>query len=199
MAAINFPDSPSVNDIFTAGTSTWKWTGVAWETVGYDYAIGATGPTGPTGPTGSTGATGPTGATGAASTVAGPTGPTGAAGATGATGQGVPTGGTTGQILLKIDATNYNTQWADNITFSSLADLTDTTIASPAAGDTLIYNATTNRWTNVSFAEMLLSFGLYSGEGGSYNTTEFTGTMEGGSYNTTLFASVVDGGNEGSF
>jgi hypothetical protein len=38
MAAINFPDSPSVNDVFTAGTSTWKWTGVAWETVGFDGA-----------------------------------------------------------------------------------------------------------------------------------------------------------------
>ena len=28
---------------------------------------------------------------------------------------GVPIGGTAGQILTKIDATNYNTQWADNI------------------------------------------------------------------------------------
>lgn len=29
-------------------------------------------------------------------------------------GQGVPIGGTAGQILSKIDATNYNTQWIDN-------------------------------------------------------------------------------------
>lgn len=29
---------------------------------------------------------------------------------------GVPTGGTTGQILAKIDGTNYNTQWIDNYT-----------------------------------------------------------------------------------
>lgn len=47
----------------------------------------------------------------------GPAGPTGATGATGATGpagtngQGVPTGGSTGTILSKIDGTNYNTQW----------------------------------------------------------------------------------------
>lgn len=32
-------------------------------------------------------------------------------GATGANGQGVPTGGTTGQVLSKINATDFNTQW----------------------------------------------------------------------------------------
>lgn len=30
MAAIDFPDSPTVNDIFTAGNASYKWTGVAW-------------------------------------------------------------------------------------------------------------------------------------------------------------------------
>jgi hypothetical protein len=74
--------------------------------------------TGPTGPTGATGAastvTGPTGPTGAASTVTGPTGSQGPTGPTGATGPGVAAGGTAGQILSKIDATNYNTEWIDN-------------------------------------------------------------------------------------
>lgn len=37
----------------------------------------------------------------------------GADGADGADGQGVPTGGTAGQILEKVDGTDYNTQWAD--------------------------------------------------------------------------------------
>jgi hypothetical protein len=63
---------------------------------------------GPTGPAGTTGAQGPTGPTGAASTVPGPTGP---AGATGPTGPGVPVGGTTGQVLTKNSATNYDTAW----------------------------------------------------------------------------------------
>jgi hypothetical protein len=55
--------------------------------------------------------TGPTGATGAQ-------GPTGA---TGATGAGVATGGgTAGQILAKIDATNYNTVWIDNFAESTV-------------------------------------------------------------------------------
>lgn len=53
---------------------------------------------GPAGPAGATGATGSTGATGA-------TGPQGDPG------EGVPAGGTTGQILSKVDNTDYNTQW----------------------------------------------------------------------------------------
>lgn len=36
MTAINFPDSPSVNDVHTVGSLSWKWTGVAWEAVGTD-------------------------------------------------------------------------------------------------------------------------------------------------------------------
>jgi hypothetical protein len=40
---------------------------------------------------------------------AGPQGPTGA---TGANGQGVPVGGTTGQVLRKASGTNYDTEWA---------------------------------------------------------------------------------------
>lgn len=41
------------------------------------------------------------------------TGPQGPTGPTGATGPGVATGGTAGQLLSKVDATNYNTQWSD--------------------------------------------------------------------------------------
>lgn len=67
---------------------------------------GATGPTGPTGPKGDTGLTGPTGATGA----------TGATGTTGPAGPGVAAGGTYGQILAKVDSTDYNTTWIDNYT-----------------------------------------------------------------------------------
>jgi hypothetical protein len=94
---------------------------------------GATGPAGaastvpgPQGPAGATGAQGPkgdTGATGAASTVPGPQGPQGPAGTTGAqgpqgatgaqgpAGQGVPAGGTTGQVLAKLSNADYATQW----------------------------------------------------------------------------------------
>lgn len=45
--------------------------------------------------------------------IEGPQGPTGPSGSDGADGQGVPVGGTTGQVLKKIDNTDYNTEWAD--------------------------------------------------------------------------------------
>jgi hypothetical protein len=79
MSAIDFPNSPSVNDTHTVGDRSWKWNGSQWKVV-RSVLPGATGPTGPTGNTGST-VTGPTGATGASVT-----GPTGAIGLTGVTG-----------------------------------------------------------------------------------------------------------------
>jgi hypothetical protein len=57
---------------------------------------------------------------------AGPAGATGATGATGAAGQGVPVGGTTGQVLRKASGTNYDTEWATGGGgVSSWNDLTD--------------------------------------------------------------------------
>ena len=68
MPAIDFPNSPSVNDTHTVGNRVWKWNGTVWEVVRSTVPYS----TGPTGPTGATGATGQTGVTGA-----GPTGATG--------------------------------------------------------------------------------------------------------------------------
>lgn len=31
--ALNFPDSPTTNDTFTAGDRTWIWTGSVWDLV----------------------------------------------------------------------------------------------------------------------------------------------------------------------
>lgn len=67
------------------------------------HQVAYNGPTGATGPTGPAGGTGPTGPAGSAS----------ATGATGPTGPGVPAGGTAGQALVKIDSTDYNTQWSN--------------------------------------------------------------------------------------
>lgn len=63
MTAIDFPNSPSVNDTHTVGNRVWKWNGTVWEVVRstVPYATGATGAAGPTGPTGSVGQTGATG------------------------------------------------------------------------------------------------------------------------------------------
>lgn len=68
---------------------------------------GETGPQGPMGPTGATGPQGPAGPQGSQ----GIQGEQGPMGPTGATGVGVPSGGTAGQVLSKIDGTDYNTQW----------------------------------------------------------------------------------------
>ena len=59
MPAIDFPNSPSVNDTHTVGNRVWKWNGTVWEVVRSTVPY-STGPTGPTGPTGAS-VTGPTG------------------------------------------------------------------------------------------------------------------------------------------
>ena len=64
---------------------------------------GYTGPQGPQGIQGETGPQGPTGATGSQ----GPQGPQGPSGV------GVPSGGTTGQVLKKASNTNYDTEWGN--------------------------------------------------------------------------------------
>lgn len=33
MTAVDFPNSPQVNDTFTVGERTWKWTGTTWDAV----------------------------------------------------------------------------------------------------------------------------------------------------------------------
>ena len=86
MAAFNFPNSPSVNDTYTANGVSFKWNGEIWQRI--SASTGAQGATGPTGAQGATGATGAQGATGnnGSTGPTGPTGPTGAQGAQGATG-----------------------------------------------------------------------------------------------------------------
>jgi hypothetical protein len=45
----------------------------------------------------------------------GPTGPTGSTGVTGSTGFGVPTGGSSGQFLIKSSDTDYDTAWTASL------------------------------------------------------------------------------------
>jgi hypothetical protein len=57
MTAINFPDTPQVNDTFTAGVITWKWDGTTWKSQGAQIQ-GPEGPQGDQGPAGEAGANG---------------------------------------------------------------------------------------------------------------------------------------------
>lgn len=46
MTAVNFPNNPQVNDVFTVGDRTWKWTGTTWDA---QVTLEVVGPTGPQG------------------------------------------------------------------------------------------------------------------------------------------------------
>ncbi len=88
---------------------------------------GPAGPQGPQGIQGLTGATGPQGIQG----------PAGATGATGPAGPGVAAGGTTGQMLVKASAADYDTAWA-SITSALLTGLASGSAVAIAAADTLL-------------------------------------------------------------
>jgi hypothetical protein len=57
MAAIDFPDSPAIDDTFTVGSITWKWNGATWESQGISVP-GPAGEDGEPGPAGADGADG---------------------------------------------------------------------------------------------------------------------------------------------
>ena len=82
--ALNFPNSPTLNQQHTENGTTWKWNGDSWTRVLTTGAAGAQGSQGHQGATG--GAQGATGATGAQGAAGGGGGGTGAQGDTGATG-----------------------------------------------------------------------------------------------------------------
>lgn len=82
------------------------------------FTFAFTGIKGAKGDTGAAGQKGEQGDPGAA----GAKGDKGDQGAQGPAGEGVPTGGTAGQVLTKVDGTNYNTQWS-TLTIPSGAQL----------------------------------------------------------------------------
>lgn len=97
---------------------------------GVQGPAGADGAQGPAGADGQDGAQGPQGIQGIQG-IQGPQGDAGAQGAQGNPGQGVPTGGTQGQVLAKTSAADYATAWttpsADPWTYLRLAaDFTTT-------------------------------------------------------------------------
>jgi hypothetical protein len=79
--SINFPNSPSINDLYTFGTRTWRWSGSAWDLL-FSGTQGYTGSQGTIGYTGSQGGVGFTGSQG----LDGSIGFTGSRGSTGFTG-----------------------------------------------------------------------------------------------------------------
>lgn len=127
------------------------------------------------GPKGDTGATGATGAAGA----------TGATGPQGPAGPGVPTGGSAGQVLAKSSNADYATQWVNQSGggASSLNDLTDVTISSPASGQVLTYNGSS--WVNAPGG----------GSGMNYQKVtqaEYDAMYSGGTLSNNILYVIVD-------
>jgi hypothetical protein len=123
--AIDFPNSPSVNDEFSVGNRTWRWNGASWNLIS-SLQQGPTGATGPAGATGPTGATGPQGATG-------------------------PTAGTANQVVYK-DGTNAPTGSA-NLTFDGTnlsvgGNIRATASSGDEGGEIFLNKAVTNTTIN---------------------------------------------------
>jgi len=161
MTAIDFPNSPSVNDTFTINNRTWKWNGVTWDAVISTTVVGPTGPKGDTGATGAQGIQGIKGDTGA-------TGNTGATGATGTAGPGLVSGGTTGQILSKASSTNYDTTWVSTSSFG---------FATTSYVDTSISGLSSTYLTQSNAASTYLTFTNANSTYAPLVSPTFTGTI----------------------
>ncbi|MFY1047568.1 DUF7151 family protein [Chryseobacterium sp. GP-SGM7] len=95
-------------------------------------------------------------------------------GTNGTNGQGVPTGGTTGQVLSKVDATNYNTQWV--------------TPAGGGSGATLVLQAT--KTTNAQ---------ILPNANGSGSGTQLTGDLVTYNNATTTVSAIGTYDSNGVF
>ena len=110
MAALDFPASPSTNDIHTENGVSWKWNGSAWTRLGDVGAQGAQGAQGRQGAAGAAGAQGHQGVQGAAGTAGaqGAQGHQGVQGAVGAQGAGTGTADKIYSGLTTVQASAYN-------------------------------------------------------------------------------------------
>lgn len=137
---------------------------------------------------------------GADSTVPGPTGP---AGANGADGVGVPAGGTTGQVLAKTSATDYDTEWATPAATGSGVLLLESGDSVPGgtAADTIVF---AKSGTYVQSYDLRSLAALPAGwttqgtiTGQSFDATGLTATFaNGASYR--LPGSLLTGGDVGT-
>jgi hypothetical protein len=101
-STVSFVEIPSQSILLQTSSNTSK----IYIHTGFQGEQGPQGDTGPQGPQGNQGPTGATGATGSQ-------GATGPQGPQGDPGEGVPTGGTTNQILVKQSGSDYDAGWED--------------------------------------------------------------------------------------
>ena len=97
--AIDFPNTPAIDDVFTAGVMSWSWDGTSWNLV----TSGVAGAQGIQGPQGTTGIQGPFGIQGVQGVI-GPTGPQGIQGIQGTYGPATaPVSAVTSYTLILSD------------------------------------------------------------------------------------------------
>ena len=48
---LNFPDTPSLNQVYSSGSNSWQWDGTVWNAISSSLVVSSYGPTGPTGAT----------------------------------------------------------------------------------------------------------------------------------------------------
>ena len=92
----------------------------------------------------------------------------------GATGAGVVVGGTTGQVLAKVDGTNYNTQWVTPVaasnSFATIAVAGQSSVVADTTTDTLTLVAGTNITITTDAASDTITINS-GGAGSDTNTT----------------------------
>ena len=79
--------------------------------------------------------------------IQGPQGEQGPQGPQGLTGQGVSTGGTTGQVLVKKSNTDYDTEWIDKEVYSIVETVVGTWLGKPLYRKTVSFSVTTQTGT----------------------------------------------------
>ena len=118
-----------------------------------------------------------------------------AKGAQGDPGEGVPAGGTTGQVLRKKSDDNYDTEWANGGGgASALDDLTDVTITTPADGALLQYNGTSQKWENKAEIPNAVSALEETGAVNILPNEATTQTINGGTFTVSDDGTVIING-----
>lgn len=91
-------------------------------------------------------------------------------------GVGVPSGGSTGQVLAKNSATDYDTEWIDVTASPAIDDLSDVAITSASSGDVIVYNGSS--WVNQSQIKQLAVFNQQSSTSYTLSATDQGKTIE---------------------
>jgi hypothetical protein len=133
---------------------------------------------------------------------AGATGSQGPAGTNGTNGVGVPVGGTTGQVLSKINSTNYNTQWTSPSggTWGSITGtLSSQTDLQNALNAKLSTSAAASTYLPLSGGTLTGNLVIDTGSGsqGHYETTEmFVTRTDATGTSANAYGALFNGGVE---